>query len=396
MSICGKSEFCRELARIAETDNVKANLMWNNYLNKHMIDMKKKKKQKDRNKDRKFAKDVDKKLKEQLEKEKQKQKEKLQVYQNAILNQNDEVARRKQQNKELTRAEQARLKREMAEDNAKFYKNKAERAAALKDKYLQDLERQKQNKNQANRDESELNRELDAKNRNYLIDDAWKEGHQKQLKNHFKDGLVNQMQDKDDAKYWEQQKKIADDEQYRDDLRRANDADLRRRKEIEDAKKQIFLNEIQNQEQERQAQKELDDNLSRAENDKVRQKLINDHMKYLDAEKRKRAMMNDHINKIGGQMQELDARKRKEAADAKKYHKTGLDTKGDYVAYELDNQANVDMIEHKKREAQKQAQQDKEFADEVQKKLQDALQKESAARREKLNVYKEAILNQND
>merc|ERR1719469_1379884 len=99
------------------------------------------------------------------------------------------------------------------------------------------------------------------------------------------------MKDKEEDKNWEVQRKIADDEQYRDDLRRANDSDLRKRVELDKAKKGIFVNEIKNQEAEKQRQRELDHALSQADDDVVRQKLLGDHMKYLDAEQRKKMIL---------------------------------------------------------------------------------------------------------
>ena len=99
------------------------------------------------------------------------------------------------------------------------------------------------------------------------------------------------------------------------------------------AKKDIFQNEIENQKEAQRRQAELEHKLENAENEKVRQKLIEDHMRALDAEKKRRQMLEDNTRAVGQQLSALERKKRQAAIDAKKAYKTGLETKGDYVAY---------------------------------------------------------------
>ena len=61
--------------------------------------------------------------------------------------------------------------------------------------------------------------------------------------------------------------------------------------------------------------------------------------------------------------------RQKEIRDRKKPHGTTLLTKGDYVAYEPDLQANLDMAELKKRNKAKLADEDRKFANDVKQKI---------------------------
>merc|ERR1711957_878654 len=258
---------------------------------------------------------------------------KRKVYKNAILDQRDDISRRRRMQKLAEDRDNLELKHEKEAENQQYFQERDMMNADKRQKYHRDLETQKRHKELKDQDESALNRDLDAKNRNYLIDDAWKQNHKARLAEHHKDGLINQMKDKEEDKNWEVQRKIADDEQYRDDLRRANDSDLRKRVELDKAKKGIFVNEIKNQEAEKQRQRELDHALSQADDDVVRQKLLGDHMKYLDAEKRKKDILQGHLKGLEQQKRELETKKKNDIIMAKKPHGTTLLTKGDNVKY---------------------------------------------------------------
>ena len=396
ISICGKSDFCEELAKIAQYDNVKANMMWNNYLNNHLLNMKKKKSKKEKEKERKFAKQVEDRIRAQIAREQEKQRQKIKTYKDAVGNQRMDHVNKQLNDAERKKIEDDQLKRDVARDNSRYYKKMNDMNNKKLNDYRKGLEEQVRNKNAKDRDESDLRRDISARNRNYLIDDAWKEQHRDNMKKHFQDGLVNQIRDKEDQKDWDRRKKEADDEQYRNDLQNANDADLRRRREIENAKRDIYLNEIKNQENQKKKQRDIEEALSNAENDKVRQKLVEDHLRHLDAEKKKKALMDDHLRKVEGQVRDLNDRKRKEVADRKKPHGTTLLTKGDYVAYEPDLQANLDMVEHKKRQAQKVADEDRKFANDVKQRNLSAIERDRLRDAEKLRVYQDGVRNQRD
>ena len=393
-SICGKSEFCRELARIAETDNMKANMMWNNYLNNHMLDMKKKQDRKNKKTNRKFAKDAEKKLKEQLANERRRDQEKFEAYQNGVKNQRNDHMRAQQKNFLKKKNEDQKWKSDIAKDNAEYYDKMAKNNHNKLNKYRNGLNEQVEHKRQTDRDQRELDKEISARNRNYLIDDTWKIQHQKQIKDHLKKGLINQIQDKEEEKDYERKRKEADDEQYRYDLQNANDADLRKREEIKKQKHAIFVDEIKKQEREKRAQNDLETALKNEEDEKVRAKLVEDHMRYLDAEKKKKELLNEHLRKVKGQVQELNEKKRRELMNEKKPHGTTLVTKGDYVAYEHDLQANLDMADLKKRNKKKIQEEDRKFANEVKQKNIESLERDRLREMQKLKTYQDGMANQ--
>ena len=394
ISICGKSDFCEELAKIAQYDNVKANLMWNNFLNDHMLNMKKQKSQEDKDKDKRFAKQVEDKMKREIEREKQKQKDKLKVYKDAMLNQRDDHLRKAEREKNKKNDENDKIKEMLANRDDSI--RRQEMMDKRKQKYQRELADQRRDKARADRDASDLRREISARNRNYLIDDTWKQKHKDDLKDHFKNGLINQIQDKNDEKNWDKRQKEIDDEQYREDLRNAENADLKKRKQIQDAKRDIFVNEIKNQQDQKKRQQELDRALSNAEDDKVRQKLHEDHMRHTDAEKKKMDLLNEHLKKVEDQLRDINDRKKKALKDHKKPYGTTLLTKGDYVNYEPDLQANLDMVADKRKRQQRIYDEDREFADEVKKRNHDAIERDRQKEAEKLKVYKDAMLNQRD
>jgi hypothetical protein len=396
ISICGKSEFCRELARIAEKDNMKANMMWSNYLNNQMLDMKKKQNKKNKKTNKKFALAAEKKLKEQLEKERKQNREKLEAYQRGVRNQRNDHLNNKQKNFLKKKHEDEKWKNDVIEDNARYYQMKIEKEQNKLNKYRDGLEEQIKNKRQTDQDRQELDKEISVKNRNYLIDDTWKVKHQEQIRDHLQTGLANQIHDKEEAMQMERKKKEAEDEQYKYDLQNANNADLRKREEIRNRKHEIYLEEIKKQENQQLKQRQLEDKLRNAEDDKVRQKLVEDHMRYLDAEKKRKALMEDHLHKIEGQMNEMEQKRKRDLVLSKKPHGTTLITKGDYVAYEPDLQANLDMVDLKKKNQQKIAEEDRKFADEVKQKNMESLERDRQREAEKLRVYQNGMKNQKE
>ena len=302
---------------LGERDPMQANKKWHNYLNAFQQHLRDKAKKHGKTVDQIFAREVQQRLKLQLEKEKKAHEEKLQAYRQAVNDQSKGYHERKHAERMLKKMEEQRLKNETAAEIQQFYAAQAERKAFQKKNYMSGLEKQKSEARRRKQDEANLNQELNAKNRNYLIDDEWKRKHEVQLKEHLKGALVHQMEDKNQRKEWERQQHLAEQEQYRDDLQRAVDRDLQIRKEIDQAKKDIFQNEIKNQQMEGQKQRAIEAQIEAQENEKVRQKLLNDHLRALDNEKRKNALLKDHNAKVGQQMADLEARKRQAAIDAK-------------------------------------------------------------------------------
>ena len=332
-TICGQSEFCRNLARVAEYDNKKANLMWNNYLNNHMLDMKKKKNKKEKKKNQKFAKDVRERMAQADERDRRKDRQKKETYARGAMNQRDDHLLKKQKEADAKRDEDAKLKSDTAKDNNRYYNMLQEKEESKLQNYRNGLNQQLAQKQQKDEDQRALDREISARNRNYLIDDSWKARHAQQLKAHLGAGLMDQIKDREEEQDYQRQKQIADDEQYRYDLQRTNDDDLRKRKQIEAAKKNIYLEEARKQEQEKAAQNQIERNLKNAEDEKVRAKILEDHIRYLDAERKKKAIMDDHLRKVSKQKAELEQKKIREEIERKKPYGTGLNTKGDNVKY---------------------------------------------------------------
>ena len=328
-----RSVFNKNLMALGEVDPMQANQKWHNYINNFQRHLREKGRLHGREVDQQFARDVGRKLREQIEQEKAETRAKMEAYRAAVDDQSKGYHERKHAEKMLKKIQDQRLKKETEQERQSFFRKKAERDAAKKQGYQDGLQEQRSQARRRGAQEAALNQELNAKNRNYLIDDSWKRQHERQLKSHLKGALINQMNDKQEENAWNQQKDLAEKEQYRDDLQRAVNSDLQKRREIEQAKQQIFKNEIRNQQMEGRKQREIESELKAQEDAKVKQKLINDHMKALDNQKRKNEVLKDHNTKVGQQMVFLRKKKTKEGIEAKKPYRTGLETKGDNVKY---------------------------------------------------------------
>ena len=328
-----RSVFNSKLMALGERDPMQANKKWNNYVNAFQQHLRDKAIKHGKTVDQIFAKEVEQRLKQQLAKEKKEQEEKLQAYRQAVNDQSKGYHERKHAERMLKKMEDQRFKQDNDAEAQRYFANQAERKAFQKKNYMSGLEKQKSDARRRKQDEANLDHELNAKNRNYLIDDQWKRKNEAQLKDHLKGALVNQMEDKNQRRQWDRQRHLAEQEQYRDDLQRAVDRDIQLRKEIDQAKKDIFQNEIKNQQMEGQKQRAIEAQIDAQENEKVRQKLLNDHLRALDNEKRKNEILKNHNAKVGQQIANLEARKRQAAIDAKIAYQTGLVTQGDKAKY---------------------------------------------------------------
>ena len=337
------SVFKDNLMKLGEVDSTQANKKWNNYLNAYQKHLKQKELQEERKTDQKFQNEVKNKLHEQLAKEEAAQIGKMEAHRAAVNDQSDAFYERKRAEGHQKKMDEMRLKKEIETEAQLFYKKRATRENNKKDMYRKGLHLQKERAKQRKNDEIQLAQELENRNRNYLIDDSWKRKHQVDLKHHLKTALKTQIQDKEDQQVWDKEMGKVEQEQYRDDLQRAVDSDLRKRKQIEGTKKVIFKNEIEIQRIELQNQRAIDAGLKNEEDSRVNQKLINDHLKYIDIKNRKKEILKDHNNKVAGQIIEAVQKKKKEALKQKEVHQTGLITKGDKVKY-LDYKDSENMM----------------------------------------------------
>ena len=348
------SVFKDNLMKLGEVDSTQANKKWNNYLNAYQKHLKQKELEAERKTDQKFQNEVKNKLHEQLALEEAAKMGKMEAYRAAVNDQSDAFYQRKKAEGQQKKMDEMRLKKEIETEAQLFYKKRANRESNKKHLYRKGLQQQKQLAKQRKNEEIQLAQELEHRNRNYLIDDSWKRKHEVDLKNHLKTALKTQIHEKEEKQVWDKEMGKVEQEQYRDDLQRAVDSDLIKRKQIEGAKKAIFKNEIEIQKLELQNQRAIEAGLKNEEDSRVNQKLLNDHLKYIDIKKRKNEILKDHNSKVAGQIIEAVQKKKKEALKKKEVHQTGLVTKGDKVKYmDYKDSENMMKIFRKRRKNKK-------------------------------------------
>jgi len=301
--------------------------------------------------DKEHANRVNENLRKQLEDEKRKHLEKLKLYQDAIDNQKADLDRKKELDKQADALEKEKIKIALAKNDdlialaQQDFERKANFINELRDQIKQDEE----NKKQKALDQADY----DKKNPNLLIDDAWREPHRRLLRDHYKDGLQGQIEDKANDKQNKQNQKKDEDEKYRDELAALKNKDDLEKKAITAQKKEILLNELAEQQKERALIKDLENQIKKAEDDNHKRKIQHDNDVYLDNLFRKKLLNEACLQKVTEQKDALDLKKKLDREEARKPGLTSVpipqkDTKR-YNCKVCDHQYPINQMNRKKK-----------------------------------------------
>ena len=303
------------------------NLICDNCVNHKIHDDKVDNLGRQRAQDREHAQRVGDNMRQQLADEKQRHLEKLRLHQNAVDQQRADHQNRKENDRAKDALEDEKyykmitsgegiMARQQRDIEANRERHRQEFVEELRDQLVEGQERKQLKAQEA--------WELDQKNHNTLIDDGWKEPHRRALKQHYKDNLLNQLDDLNIDKEAQRNQKKEDDAKYRKEVTEAAEGDKALRQELDAQKRQIFQEEIQNQMAEKRRLAEVNDQIKNLEDENHRRKINHDEQVHLDNLRRKQGQMQDHLAVITRQMQDRQTSDQLAKGEAKQPGNTTL------------------------------------------------------------------------
>ena len=297
-------------------------LVCDNCLNHKIHDNKVKDLVNQRDKDKEHARRVNENLKKQLEDEKRRHLDKLKLYQDAIDNQRADQLRRKDVDRDSDAKEKDRIRQAMANNDDLVARQQLD--YERKQVFIHDLKEQLEFHQKTKIEFSHEQQELDRKNHNLLIDDAWREPHRKAVQEHYKNNLVNQLADNRADKDQDRARRHAEDPNYKTELERLKARDNEELDRIAREKKGIFNDELGKQLQDKQNQRDIEKNIKDHEDENYRKKMKHDNDVYLDNLFRKKKLEQETLDKIGDQLNDNAAQRKLNAEEAKKPHLTSV------------------------------------------------------------------------
>lgn len=298
------------------------NLVCDNCVNKGTHDDKLKNAAEQKERDKEFANKVSDNMRKQLEDERQRQLEKLKVYQDAVDNQRKDQLQRKEADKLAQDAENEKIRKQLENKDDEIARLEKERLKRLN--FIGDLKDQIDKKKDQDALKAANEKNDDLRNPNLLIDDGWRQPHREAMKEHYKNYLIDQVNEAEKNKDAEREKAKKEDEDYKRKLANLNADELKRLRDNEDQKRKIFMDEVQKQLQDKDKMKEFEDKIKAAEDDNYRKKLEADRQAYLDNIFKKKQQMDDYLNTLGKQIVDKDMEKRIKELEAKKRYNTTL------------------------------------------------------------------------
>jgi len=313
----GPTVYTRPSTNISQPDN----LVCDNCINQHLHDDKVKGMQKQRDLEKEYVQRLDDNLKKQALDEKERHLEKMRLYQEAITQQRDDINIRKHQQLMEQEKEKERIRRMMMnreEELARLQKEQEKKAY-----FINDLKNQIDAVQARRQREAQQNLEFDRQNPNLLIDDSWREQHRNVLKQHYRDNLVEQLNDAIQDKQIQKQAKLSEEIAHRNfaEQAAAQQDELRRKREAE--KRELFKQTIKDQLHDKQAQNDYEKYLKAMDDQNLRMKLDNDHAFARENANRRQKIMKDYLNELGQQMEDLHLNRKLQKEDDRR---PGLNT----------------------------------------------------------------------
>lgn len=272
--------------------------------------------------DMEFARRVNDNLRQQIEDERRRQLEKLKSYQDSIDNQRQDQLNRKRIERENEEAENEKIRRQMA--NRDDEAGRLERERLRKENFIGDLRDQIDQKRALENMKREKEALEDKKTPNLLIDDAWRGPHREAMKDYYKNFLTDQVSEQERLKELAKERSKAEDEDYKRKMQNLNMEEYAKKRELEENKKKIFMDEISKQLADKDKLREFENNIKNAEDENYRRKLEQDRQVYLDNVFKKKKQMDDYLNNLGKQIVDKEMEKRIQELESKKRYNTTL------------------------------------------------------------------------
>lgn len=298
------------------------NLICDDCVNKEMMKHKKDKEAAKREADKEHANRTNADLKKQLEAEKERHLEKLRLYREGVEGQNADLQDKRAKAKAAEAAEKEKLREQMADRSDLIAREKEQ--AERRDKFRGELADQVDKNHQFRIEQKKLQQEDDQKNHNLLIDDGWRGPHQKALKDYYKNNLLGQMADNDEAKKNNREAQKEADAQYVEEVKAYNERDRAQRAKIEAEKKEVLKNELSKQLDENQGKRDQAAQQKAEEDAMHREKVAFDNEVFYNNLERKKVMVKGHMQDLINQKQDAEAAKKAAEQEAKKPQGTGL------------------------------------------------------------------------
>jgi hypothetical protein len=298
------------------------NLICDDCINGRIVDGQKDRAQLAKDADKEFVDRTNANLRKQLEDEKARHLAKLKMYRDGVEDQNQDIMAKKAKNKLAIEAENQKIIKQLADRSdldatEQMIQERKYKFTCELDEQLVTHEREKLEK-------KKKQQEYERAQHNLLIDDAWRAPHKKALKNHYKDNLINQMNDNEKNKKDEKDRRLELQVDYINQVTAYEKKDAEAKAFIESEKKDLYKQELNKQLLE-QDQKKRDASAQKEREHQLNMNTIeHENNVFKDNMERKRIQVQGHLNNLTQQALDKEAEKRQAALDAKKPEGTGL------------------------------------------------------------------------
>jgi len=298
------------------------NLVCDDCVNKQMQNHKKDKDAALRDADKEHANRTNADLKKQLEAEKERHLEKLRLYREGVEGQNSDLKDKRARAKEAEDKEKEKIRQQLADrsDLIALEKEQAERRDKFRGELAEQVDAHHQNRVKQAKDQVDE----DQKNHNLIIDDGWRAPHQKALKDYYKNNLLGQMGDNDEARRLAREAQKEADAQYVDEVRVYNEKDRAHRAKLEAEKKEVLKNELTKQLDENQGKRDQAAQDKANDDAQHREKIVFDNGVFYNNMEKRKNMVQGHMQDLINQKQDAEAAKKAAEQEGKKPQGTGL------------------------------------------------------------------------
>ena len=298
------------------------NLVCDYVVNQQMINDRRAKEMNKHLEDKEHANRTNAELKRQLEQEKERHMQKLKLYKEGIEAQNQDLQDRRVQETEQIQIEKKKILKQLADnsDLIAIEKKMLER----QDQFREELREQLGQNHLKTTQNLQEKLELEKNTHNLVIDDAWRAPHQRALRNHYKDNLINQLDDNDKNRQYVKQEQQLADTKYVEEVKAYNARDAQARAQIESEKKEILKNELDKQLGENDEKRRFADELKQEDLKCHIEKIEHDNAIYRDIVARKKVQAQGYLKDLTEQRVERDIKNKEEVVESKKPQGTGL------------------------------------------------------------------------
>ena len=285
------------------------------------------KRNKDKNADRKeadreYALRTNAQVKMQLAMEKQRHLEKLQMYRDGIGEQNQNMQALKAQQRAEAEIEKERVRIHLADNSDLIAQERM--LLERKERFRGELDQQLDEFHVNQQIKQKYKMDLEKGNHNLLIDDAWRAPLKEELKQHYKNNLLQQMNEKEAWKLDAKKERLVKDAIYVEEVKEYNQRDHETRVAIEAEKKELFKKELAKQ-MEHNIDKRLQaEELKYNDHQRHQERIESDNVAFRGNIERKKVEVHGYLQDLTQQARDKELDKRQALADSKKPEGTGL------------------------------------------------------------------------